>query len=225
MSLQEAAGLLKDAGVKVTQVKPALVRGLYELTVEKDGKSAIAYLDYGKKHLIAGKVFNLPQPGSGAAAPAPPTHIDPATIGSDNALIMGNPKGKKRLYVFTDPDCPFCAKLHEELKKLVASEKDLAVVVKLFPLPMHPNSYDKSRVILGEKSLRLLDLAFAGGKLPAPGPKDSGKGIDAVKAFGQSAGIASTPTIVLPDGEVLLGVRDAAELKRLLAGAGARKKS
>jgi len=218
LTLKEAEGLLKGVGT-VAEVKPAQVRGLYEVTLEKDGKRGLVYLDYGKKHLIAGQVFDLAAGGSLAAPPPPkqPTHIDPASIGTDNALLMGNPKAKKRLYVFTDPECPFCAKLHAELKKLVASDKDVAVVIKLFPLDIHPHSYDKARVILGEKSLKLLDTSYAGGALPAPGNDHPRKGVDAVKAFGKSVGIISTPTMVLPDGRVVVGSRDAAELKKLLA--------
>lgn len=218
---KEAAGLLKSVGA-VKMVRMASVQGLFEVTLEKDGRQAIAYMDYGKKHLIPGPIFNIASGRTIAPAPAnvekKPLSVDIAKIPLDNALVMGNPKGKKKLFVFTDPDCPFCGKLHAELKKLVAEEPDLAIYVKMFPLKMHPLAYDKARVILGANSLDLLDKAFSGGTLPAPGAKDAAKPVDDTIRFAGSVGIDSTPTLVLPDGRVMPGFREATELKELLVG-------
>ena len=217
---KEAGALLQGVGT-VKSVKPAQVLGLYELRLEKDGNQAVAYLDYGKKNLIAGQIFNIATRQVVTPQLTPPAkkieNVDINRIPLDNALIMGNPKGTKKLFVFTDPDCPFCGKLHAELKKLVVLEPELAVYVKLFPLKMHPKAYDKARVILGGKSLELLDRAFSGGSLPAPGPNDVAKPVDDNLKFAESIGVNSTPTLVLPDGRVMPGFRDAATLQGLLA--------
>jgi thiol:disulfide interchange protein DsbC len=217
ITLQEANVLLKNVG-SVQSVKPAAVRGLYELSIERGGKTGVAYLDYGKKHIIAGQVFEV---ASLKVVEAPAAvkrieHVDPATLQTEHALLMGNPKGKKRLFVFTDPECPFCAKMHDELKKLVALEPDLAVYVKLFPLKMHPHAYDKARMILGERSLKLLEKSFAGEALAAPGPRHPKKPIDDTIRFANAAGINSTPTLVLPDGRILPGYREAKSIQELL---------
>jgi len=217
LSLQEAGGILKDLG-SVKSVKPAQVRGLYEITLERDGKTALAYLDYGKKHLIAGKIYDIAS--NQIAGPAVEQkhldRLDPATLTTEHALVMGNPKGKKRLFVFTDPECPFCAKMHIELKKLVALEPDLAIYIKLYPLKMHPHAYDKARVILGATSLALLEKSFAGGELPKPRAKDAKKPVDETMRFAESVGINSTPTLVLPDGRIVAGYRDADAVRALL---------
>jgi len=218
LSVQEANVILGGLG-HATQVKPALVRGLFEVTLEKEGKTGLAYMDYGKKHLIGGQIIDIAsrQVVSGGVTDAKRAErLDPATLTTANALVMGNPKGKKRLFVFTDPECPFCAKLHGELKKLVALDPDLVVYIKLFPLKMHPNAYDKARVILGRKSLALLEQSFAGGKLPAPGAKDGKKPVDETMRFAESVGINSTPTLVLPDGRMVAGFKDAQEMLQLL---------
>ncbi|HBG08247.1 MAG: protein-disulfide isomerase [Geobacteraceae bacterium GWC2_58_44] len=220
ITLQEANGILKDIGT-VKAIKPAAVRGLYEITMERDGQTGVAYLDYGKKHLMNGQIFQV---ASRQVAGAPAVskrleRLDPATLKSDAALVMGNPKGKQRLFVFTDPECPFCAKLHAELKKLAALEPDLAIFIKLYPLKMHPKAYDKARVILGAKSLALLEKSFAGEKLPAPGAKDAKQPVDETMRFAESVGIDSTPTLVLPDGRIVPGFRDAAAMQALLATA------
>jgi thiol:disulfide interchange protein DsbC len=217
ITLKEANDILKDIGT-VKAVKPAPVRGLYELTLEKGGQTGVAYLDYGKKHLIGGQIYDIAA-RQVVATPAPTQRLerlDPATLKSEQSLVMGNPKGKKRLFVFTDPECPFCAKLHGELKKLVALEPELAVFIKLYPLKMHPKAYDKARVILGQNSLTLLERSFAGQALPAPGAKDAKKPVDETMRFAESVGISATPTLVLPDGRILPGFRDAEAMRKLL---------
>jgi thiol:disulfide interchange protein DsbC len=219
LSIEEANIILKDVG-QVKEVKHSTVRGLFELTIENQGRRAIAYMDYGKKHLIPAPIFNI-------ASRRPvtdqlPQFSQPATIQLDkiplnNSIVMGNPSGKKRLFVFTDPDCPYCAKLHIELKALIAMEPDLAVYVKLFPLDMHPNAFVKSRVIMGAKnSLELLDKAFSGETLPKMTEKDVAGPVEETIRLGRSMGINSTPTLVLPDGRVMPGYREAAELRKLI---------
>lgn len=218
LSVQEANGILKELG-NVTEVKPAAVRGLFELTLEKEGKSGLAYMDYGKKHLIGGQIFDIAS-RQVVGAPVPEMkrleRLDPATLTTEATLVMGNPKGKKRLFVFTDPECPFCAKMHVELKKLVALEPDLAIFIKLYPLKMHPHAYDKARVILGARSLALLEKSFSGRKLPSPGAKDLKKPVDETMRYAESVGINSTPTLVLPDGRILPGLKDAETIRKLL---------
>jgi thiol:disulfide interchange protein DsbC len=129
---------------------------------------------------------------------------------------MGNPSGKKRLFVFTDPDCSFCAKLHGELKKLVAMEPELVIYIKMFPLKMHPQAYDKARVLLGSKSLEMLEKAFAHGELPQPGDNYPKEPVDETIKLGESLGINGTPALILPDGRVIAGAREAGVIRELL---------
>jgi thiol:disulfide interchange protein DsbC len=217
ITVEEAGKILKAIGT-VTAVKPAAVRGLYEVTLERDGKSGIAYLDYGKKHLIGGNIFDI---ASNRLVQAPAQikrqeRLDPATLQTRESLILGNPHGKKRLFVFTDPECPFCAKMHLELKKLVALEPDLVVYIKLFPLKMHPHAYDRARVILGERSLKLLEKSYAGKPLPAPSARDGKKGVDDTMRYADSVGINATPTLVLPDGRIIPGLQSAQAISKML---------
>jgi thiol:disulfide interchange protein DsbC len=228
LTVKEANELVKGLGGKVVQVRVPAVRGLWELDIEKEGKKAIAYLDYGKKHLVPGPIFSLAtrQPiAGGTTQQAPPlTRIDPARIPLTNSLVMGNPKGKKRLIVFTDPECPFCTKLHGELTKLVAQDPEVKVYVKLFPLKIHPKAYDKARAILQNGSLAMLEDSLAGRQLPEPGPPAAGNGVDETLKLGQTLGINATPTLIFPDGRVHAGSMEVAAIKQQLAGKKAKKK-
>jgi len=50
------------------------------------------------------------------------------------APIMGNVDAKKTIFVFTVPTCPYCHRVHEELKRVVADRDDVRVVVKGFSI-------------------------------------------------------------------------------------------
>ena len=64
--------------------------------------------------------------------------------------------------------------------------------------------------------LKNLDLAFDGKELPKPKGDASKAAVDAVIKFAQEQGINSTPTILLPDGTMYQGKRDAETIKRVL---------
>lgn len=224
LTVQEAGDLLKDLGATVKSIKPAPAKGLFEIMLEKDGKPGLLFMDYGKKHLIQGVMVQLPELKPVAAhqqdfpQPKQITSVDPGTIPVKNAIIMGNRKGTKKLYVFTDPDCPYCRTFHGELKKLTRIAPDVAIHIMLFPLPMHPGAYDKSRIIIETASLQNLDKAFEGKEVPKPSKESSKAVIDENITFANSNGISGTPTMVLPDGKIMVGGRDAEELKKMLEG-------
>jgi thiol:disulfide interchange protein DsbC len=226
LTIREANELLHGVG-EVKKIDAAPVNGLWLLEMEKEGRRGVVFIDFGKKNLIAGTVFPLTPEKAGKQQPKEPTAVvahkgklDVAQIPLDNSIVMGNPRGTTKLFVFTDPDCSFCARLHGELKKLVALEPDLAIYVKMYPLKIHPRAYDRARTILAARSPELLDRAFAGGELPMPGAAESGMPVDVTIRVAESLGIDATPTLVLPDGSVIVGGRDAESLKGLLAAAG-----
>jgi thiol:disulfide interchange protein DsbC len=221
---KEATELIKKTGGTVTSVKQSPAKGLFELLVEKEGQKGVLLMDYGKKHLIQGVVVDIGtmQPTSAhqliSQQPKKQSSLDVTTIPAGHAVIMGNPKGSKKLYVFTDPDCPYCRKGHTELKKLANIAPDVAIHIMLFPLSMHPGAYDKSRTIFETMSLDLMDKAFEGKDVPKPTMESSKKTIDEIIKFANANGISGTPTMVMPDGKIEVGMRDAETLKKMLDG-------
>ncbi|HEY3308484.1 MAG TPA: DsbC family protein [Desulfuromonadaceae bacterium] len=219
---KEAAQLLSKIGGTVKSVKQAPVKGFFELLMEKDGKQGLLYLDYGKKKVMQGMVFSLEtlQPLSSHPLPQQKqvTAVDPKSIPIANSVVMGNPKAAKKIYVFTDPDCPYCRKMHAELLKLEKITPDVAIHVMLYPLPMHPGAYDKARVLLETKSQDLLNKAFDGKEVPKPTKEESKAQVEENIKFANANGITGTPTIVMPDGKLEVGMRDAEMLVKMLEG-------
>jgi thiol:disulfide interchange protein DsbC len=100
------------------------------------------------------------------------------------------------------------------MKKVVAERKDIAFYIKMFPLPMHKDAYDKAKAIVCEKSLAMLEDAFAGKEVPKP--KCETKVIDDNIALAQKLGINGTPGMIFPDGRLFPGYKDAKGIMDLI---------
>ena len=198
----EADKLLKTKKfkAKVTDIKSAPVKGLWEVEIERGGKTFKVYVDFGKKYLMQNVSF-IPIEKIGERPSLRKVSLDDIPL--DKAIVIGDPKAKNRIIVFDDPECPYCAKLHKEIKRIIAKRKDVAFYIKLFPLPSHPTSYAKSKAISCARSVSLLDDAFAGKKIPEPSCQTDE--IDNNLRLGKKLGIHGTPAIIFPDGRLLPG--------------------
>jgi thiol:disulfide interchange protein DsbC len=220
VSLEEAARIVKDLNpeVRALSVKRAAVPGFWEVVVEARGKKGIAYLDFSKQYLISGQVINVKSRRNVTEKRLYEVNkLDVAAIPLEGALLLGSPDASHKAVIFSDPDCPYCRKLHQEMKKVVQEREDIAFYIKLRPLDSHPESYQKSKSIVCEGSLRLLERAYDGRSIPAPACKSTV--VDETIALADKLGITGTPTIVLPDGGVVSGYRDAPQLEALIDGA------
>ena len=119
--------------------------------------------------------------------------------------------------MFDDPECTYCGKLHAEMKKVVEQRSDIAFYIKMFPLAMHPTAKPKAQTIVcanlkgeNEKAVDFLEESLTGKPLPAPDCDT-----DIVEkniALAKELYIASTPTLVMPDGQVLPGFKKADQI-------------
>jgi protein-disulfide isomerase len=67
---------------------------------------------------------------------------------SKRQVVLGNPKGDVTLVEFFDYNCTYCKRAHADLKQLLATDKNLRVVLKEFP-------------VLGEGSVEAANVAVA----------------------------------------------------------------
>jgi thiol:disulfide interchange protein DsbC len=201
--------------VTILEVDNAPIESLCEIAIESQGRKGIIYTDPSTKYIISGSILEI-------ATKANLTQerlinlnkVDFSQIPLDNALVMGNKDAKYRVIVFTDPECPYCAKLHEETKKVIEKRDDIAFFVMLYPLPMHKDSYKKSKSIICEKSLSRLDDAFAKKSIPEPTCETTA--IDDNINLAKKLGIQGTPGIILPNGSLIPGYKDADSIIALI---------
>lgn len=223
LSNEEAGKLLlvEKFKAEVKEVRPGPIKGLWEVELTQNNKGIIVYVDYGKKYLAEGMRFIEIAKLSESAPPPPPKKIDLSKVPLDHAVVLGDAKAEKKVIVFDDPDCPYCKKLDEEIKIILEKRKDIAFYIKMFPLPMHPEAYDKSKAIVcanasgkGGKGAKLLADAFAGKKLPKA--TCDTKEVDNNIKLAPELGITGTPGIILPDGRLIGGYAPADTLIELI---------
>ena len=182
----------------VTDVKMAPIKGLWQIDVESNGQRGTIFLDFSKKYIV-GQMMAVESIGK-----QPPTRkVDYSKIPLKDAIVLGKETAKKKVIVFTDPDCPYCRQLHEILKQIVAKRDDIAFALIMNPLPMHKDAPKKAQAILCSKSVEMLNDAFAG--KPVPEPTCPADAVERSKEVARSLDFNSTPTLVREDGTVLPG--------------------
>jgi thiol:disulfide interchange protein DsbC len=211
--VQQIFGKLQAPEAKVLDIKMSKLKGLWEVTLDNNGQTGIMYVGFSKKYIVGGPIFeidtasNESQKSLQKADSELQKYIDPSTLPLDNALLMGEKDARYKVVVFTDPDCPYCGKLHSELKKVIAETKDIAFYLKLVALPMHRDARWKAESILCSKSLQLLEDNFEKKSIPKPGCET--KAVEDNINLSKALDITGTPTMIMPDGLVVVGGRDA----------------
>lgn len=215
---KEAEGIIKklNPALSVIDLKQAPVKGLWQIEVDAgEGKRGQIFLDFSKKNLL---VVNQIIPVESIGKPAPQRKIDFSKLPLKEALVMGPKNAKKKIAVFTDPDCPYCRKLHEEIKTVLSKRSDVAFYIFLRPLPMHKDSPKKVEAILCEKSLTLLDDALTGKAVPEPSCSNAKEQMEKNNALADSLEFRGTPTMVREDGLVNPGYLPADQLSTWIDG-------
>lgn len=204
LSKEEARKIFKGFQGDVASVGFADVPGLWEIEMKVQGKNVPLYLDFSKSYLVSGNIIrlkdrkNLTEERYRQLNP-----VDLSRIPTSDVLLLGNPAAENKIIVFTDPHCPYCSKLHKELQQAVEKRSDLLFQIKL--MPIKPSSRKISETIVCNNSMEQLEAAFAGKAIP---DTDCETGvIEQNLALARSLGIRSTPTLVLPNGQIAPGYK------------------
>jgi thiol:disulfide interchange protein DsbC len=220
ITADEAAVILKEAipNAKVINVGPSPVEGLWEVMLQVGNKKGVVYIDSSKKYIVSGAIIDAKSKKNITAERfAEMNKVDFSKIPLDDAVVMGDPGAKFRAVIFTDPDCPYCAKMHAEMKKVVEKRKDIVFFVKMLPLPMHPDAGWKAKSIICKKSVKLLEDNFAKKKIEKV--ECDTKAVEANTQLASELGINGTPAMVLQDGRVMPGYKEADALIKIITGA------
>lgn len=189
--------------IQIDAVWTTQIPGLYELRVGKD----ILYATYDG-YLIVGHIYDTNARRNLTLARL----MGAGQWPTEAAIRIGAPTGQK-LAVFTDPDCPWCRKLQDELEQL----KDVDVHEFLYPL--RPESPAKARAIWCHPDRhQALVTAMQAGAMSTPdeAPCDS-SALEQAVAFGQARGLQHTPTLIRGDGEMWVGYLTREQIRKWLA--------
>lgn len=219
LSIPEATKILHGGVDKVLSVDFSQVPGLWVLEVEKNNQKFPLYLDFTKHYVVAGNIIRLKDHQNiTSMRQARLSKVDVHSIPLGDALLLGKADARIKVIVFTDPECPFCRKLHGQLKQVVKNHPEIAFELKMFPLKIHPQAYQVAKAIVCAKSLDMLEASYAGA--PVPPASCNTPVVDQNLALAARLGIRSTPTLVLPNGMVFPGYKSAEDIVDLLKSEG-----
>jgi thiol:disulfide interchange protein DsbC len=200
LTSEEAAHILKDyikTEFKILEIKEAPLEGFWEVSCGIGQDRVILYIDKNLRFIVSGQILDRETKRNLTLDRLKDLRrADPSTLPLGNAIPMG--KGKRKLYVFTDPQCHFCFQLHEELKQI----KDLQVFFFLYPLA--PASHEKAKSIWCSKDrAKALEETYQGIKLESPSCDTTA--INKNTEIGRRLFVDSTPTLVFQNGKIVEG--------------------
>lgn len=197
---------------KFQSVKNTPIPGIYEVVMGRN----VAYVGEDGRYFIFGHLFDMEtQTDLTEDVAQESIKIDFSTLPLQQAIKTVKGDGKRIVAVFSDPDCPYCKKLEQELAKI----NNVTIYTFLFPLgDLHPDAKDKADAIWCAKDKSAAWSSYMlSNKLLAKTP-----GCEApttqITEFANSHGIAGTPFLIKADSKTMPGAADAAKLEKWLGG-------
>jgi len=208
---EEASPILKElikTEFRILEIREAPLEGFWEVVTEIGQERRILYLHKNLRFVIHGQILDRQIKRNITLERLKDFRkVNTSTLPLENAISMG--QGKRKLYVFTDPQCHFCLQLHEELKQV----KDLQTFFFLYPLT--PASYEKSKAIwCSEVKLKALEEAYEGKELRSPSCDTSP--IDKNMQLARRLLVESTPTLLFQNGKMVEGYMGLDTIENLL---------
>lgn len=195
------------------KISPTPLPGIYEVVMGRN----VAFVEESGRYFIFGRMFDMEKQEditseAEAAQPASPA-VDFASLPLQHAIKSVHGQGRRALVVFSDPDCPYCKKLEQELAKV----DDVTVYTFLMPLEqLHPDSRAKADAVWCSKDR---SAAWSALMLEGKVPKKT-KGCEAphqaVLPLAEKLGISGTPFLVASDGRTMPGAAAAARISAWL---------
>jgi len=201
--------------IAIGTVTKSTVGGLYEIVIGRD----VAYTDSEGRYFFFGPLIDMEHHENlSAARKEELSKVDVNVLMPADAIMRVKGKGRRKLYVFSDPDCPYCRQLEAQLDKLDD------VTIYTFPYPiasLHADAGRKAEAIWceGADSVRADRWSRVVGKGEQIASHTCDNPLKRNLALGNSLGIQGTPTLITADGHLRAGVADAAAIETWLAAA------
>lgn len=191
-------------------IRPSQVPGLYEVFF---GPSLV-YTTSDGRYLISGDIIDIDSKRNITKPARNLARLKTLSKVNDDKMIVFPAKDEKfSVMIFTDIDCGYCRKLHNEMDQYNAQ----GITVKYLFFP---------RSGIGSDSYRKAESVWcADSRLKAMTDAKNGRRVNAEKcenpvsnhmALGEAVGVSATPTLVLNDGELMPGYLPAEKLAQYL---------
>ena len=196
--------------VKVDSVKPAVVKGLFEVVVGAN----IYYVSEDGKYLLQGRLVDVAARKDLTEEKLNVTRkLSIEKMGQANMIVFKPKITKYTVTIFTDIDCGYCRKLHSEIDQYLA--QGITIQYLFFPRAgKGSDSYNKAvSVWCAEDRNAALTAAKKDQKLPE---KTCDNPIDKHMQLAAEFDVKGTPMIISENGNVYPGYLPAKQLVEAL---------
>ena len=191
-------------------IQPSPIAGLLQVLTDR----GVLYITEDGSKLVHGNVYDMNDRMNNlteAALAAP--RLEMLKPFEQDMLVYKAKNEKYVVTVFTDVDCGYCRKLHNQMDEY----NDLGITIRYLAYPRagipSANADEMQAVWCAKDPLQAMTDAKSGGNVKA-----ASCDIDIAKQYrlGGSFGINGTPALILEDGSMIPGYQPPADLLRTL---------
>jgi thiol:disulfide interchange protein DsbC len=197
---------------KIDEVSKTPMQGLYEVRVNQ---SEIFYTDEKGDFLIQGSLIDTQ-----ARVDLTEQRMEKLSaiafkdLPLKDAFTIVRGDGKRKMAVFSDPNCGFCKRFERDLLKI----NNVTVHLFLYPI-LSADSAEKSRNVWCSKDKGKAYLDWMVRDVTPPAASCDAAAVARNVEFGKKVRITGTPTIIFADGSRVPGAIDTARIEKFLTEA------
>jgi thiol:disulfide interchange protein DsbC len=199
-------------GIEVGAVTRSPVDGLYEVALEGD----VVYISADGRYVLKGDLLELDSRRNLSAEHRGQVRLKALKALPPETMIEFAPEDTRHvLYVYTDIDCGYCRKFHQQVLEL--NKAGIAVRYLAFPRAgVGSASFAKSISVWCAKDRQKALTDAKSGKPVSPATCDNA--VERHYDLGQRMGVQGTPTLITDTGEELGGYVPAKQLVQFFKG-------
>jgi thiol:disulfide interchange protein DsbC len=206
-------------GATIDAVRKLPFADLYEVAIRSADGPLVYYVDGAATVVIAGSVFDA-KSGRNLTEERlrKLSAISWDSLPFESAVTTVRGNGRRKIAVFSDPNCPYCKRFEETLAKI----DDITVHIFLYPV-IKPESVPLAKSVWCSKErAKAWDDLMLRGIVPPASP-NCDTPVEKLVALGHRLGATSTPTWFLQSGERFSGAMRLEDVRALLDKASPRK--
>lgn len=200
----------------IKSVSSTNLPGVYEVVMGKN----VAYVEESGRYFLFGHMFDMQTQTDlteGKIMAEQVAKVDFKKLPLKDAIKIVRGDGSRKVAIFSDPDCPYC----KQLENNIANLTNVTIYLYLFPIDqLHPQAKAKSvGVWCAADQVKAWDGLMRRNEVPTGQCENP---VDRNIALAEAMGINGTPTVILPDGSIIPGAPSAAKLEQMLNQAAAK---
>ncbi len=186
------------------------VPGMVEVQVNND----VLYMSDDGRYLIQGRLIDLDTQTDLTDATKAALRMEQiASLDEADMVTFGEPGADYELMVFTDTDCGYCRRLHEQIDEYIAE----GIRIKYLAFPrggMNSATFETMQSVwCADNPQQAMTLAKSGRSVPKA---ECDSPVEEQYRFGQAIGVTGTPALLLSDGALIPGYVPPQQLRQRL---------